>query len=121
MIQITLTPEQERFLQTQLNSGKYRNPEQVITEAFKLLEEQETPLLPPQIKGSESAKKLLAEKVKQYREKRENQKNQPIDSERKKLSQELRDLFDITHAIPGLQDITEEEIAAEIEAYRRGE
>ena len=37
------------------------------------------------------------------------------------ISEELRDLFDRTQAIPGVQDITEEEIAAEIEAYRRGE
>lgn len=37
------------------------------------------------------------------------------------ISEELRDLFDKTQAIPGVQDITEDEIAAEIEAYRRGE
>ena len=43
------------------------------------------------------------------------------DRERAALSQKLRDLFDKTQALPGVQDITEEEIAAEIEAYRRGE
>ena len=43
------------------------------------------------------------------------------DNERAALSQKLRDLFDKTQALPGVQDITEEEIAAEIEAYRRGE
>lgn len=37
------------------------------------------------------------------------------------ISEELRDLFDRTQALPGVQDITEDEIAAEIEAYRRGE
>ncbi|MUL39091.1 hypothetical protein [Gloeocapsopsis dulcis] len=37
------------------------------------------------------------------------------------ISEKLRDLFDKTQAIPGVQDITEHEIAAEIEAYRRGE
>ncbi len=37
------------------------------------------------------------------------------------ISEKLRDLFDKTQAIPGVQDITEDEIAAEIEAYRRGE
>jgi len=47
--------------------------------------------------------------------------NKPIDPERVRLSQELRNLFNKTQAIPGIQDITEEEIAAEIEAYRRGE
>ena len=33
----------------------------------------------------------------------------------------LNNLFDKTQAIPGVQEITEEDIAAEIEAYRRGE
>jgi antitoxin ParD1/3/4 len=40
---------------------------------------------------------------------------------RQAISQKVKDLFDRTQAIPGVQDITEEEIAAEIEAYRRGE
>jgi hypothetical protein len=40
---------------------------------------------------------------------------------RAEISQKLRNLFDKTQEIPGIQDITEEEIAAEIEAYRRGE
>jgi hypothetical protein len=43
------------------------------------------------------------------------------DNPRAEISQKLKDLFDKTQAIPGVQDITEEEIAAEIEAYRRGE
>jgi hypothetical protein len=43
------------------------------------------------------------------------------DDKRKDLSQTFKKLFDETQAIPGIQDITEEEIAAEIEAYRRGE
>lgn len=43
------------------------------------------------------------------------------DDNRSAISQKLKDLFDRTQAIPGVQDITEEEIAAEIEAYRRGE
>lgn len=43
------------------------------------------------------------------------------DNERSAISKELRDLFDRTQALPGVQDITEDEIAAEIEAYRRGE
>ncbi|PSB29972.1 hypothetical protein [Chlorogloea sp. CCALA 695] len=37
------------------------------------------------------------------------------------ISEELRDLFDRTQALPGVQDIREDEIAAEIEAYGRGE
>lgn len=43
------------------------------------------------------------------------------DDHKSAISQKLKDLFDRTQAIPGVQDITEEEIAAEIEAYRRGE
>lgn len=42
-------------------------------------------------------------------------------NERAEISKKVRDLFDLTQAIPGVQEITEEEIAAEIEAYRRGE
>ncbi|MBG1265470.1 hypothetical protein [Nostoc sp. WHI] len=37
------------------------------------------------------------------------------------ISKKLRDLFDKAQSLPGVQDITEAEIAAEIEAYRRGE
>ncbi len=37
------------------------------------------------------------------------------------ISEKLRNLFDKTQALPEVQDITEDEIAAEIEAYRRGE
>jgi hypothetical protein len=40
---------------------------------------------------------------------------------RASISKKLRDLFDKTQSIPGVQDISEAEIAAEIEAYRRGE
>ena len=43
------------------------------------------------------------------------------DEIRKDISQRLKQLFDKTQAIPGIQDITEEEIKAEIDAYRRGE
>ncbi|MBW4509581.1 MAG: hypothetical protein KME64_24155 [Scytonematopsis contorta HA4267-MV1] len=43
------------------------------------------------------------------------------DNPRDEISQKLKDLFDKTQALPEVQDITEEEIAAEIEAYRRGE
>jgi antitoxin ParD1/3/4 len=122
MIQITLTLEQEQFLEKQLKTGKYNNPQEVISKAFQLLEEQENEIvLPSYIKGTESAKQLVKDKVRKYREEREKNKNKPIDPERAKLSQELRDLFDKTQAIPDIQDITEEEIDAEIEAYRRGE
>ncbi|MBD1214549.1 MAG: hypothetical protein ACK4ZH_13805 [Dolichospermum sp.] len=37
------------------------------------------------------------------------------------ISNKLRNLFDKTQAIPGVEQVTDEEIAAEIEAYRRGD
>ncbi|WP_193198313.1 hypothetical protein [Nostoc sp. MG11] len=40
---------------------------------------------------------------------------------RASISKKLIDLFDKTQSIPGVQDISKAEIAAEIEAYRRGE
>lgn len=43
------------------------------------------------------------------------------DNSRAEISQKFRNLFDKTQEIPGVQEITEEEIAAEIEAYRRSE
>jgi hypothetical protein len=43
------------------------------------------------------------------------------DNPQNTISNKLRNLFDKTQAIPGVEDITDEEIAAEIEAYRRGQ
>lgn len=43
------------------------------------------------------------------------------DNPRAEISKKVRDLFDKTQSLPGIQDITEAEIAAEIEAYRSGE
>jgi len=40
---------------------------------------------------------------------------------RQAMSQKVKNLFDKTQAIPGVQEITESEIAAEIDAYRSGE
>lgn len=40
---------------------------------------------------------------------------------RASISKKLRDLFDKTQSLPEVQNITEAEITAEIEAYRRGE
>jgi hypothetical protein len=37
------------------------------------------------------------------------------------ISNKVRNLFDKTQAIPGVEEVTDEDIAAEIEAYRRGE
>lgn len=43
------------------------------------------------------------------------------DNERAALAQKLQELFKETQALHADNPITEEEIAAEIEAYRRGE
>ena len=40
---------------------------------------------------------------------------------RRIIARKVKDLFDKTQAIPEVQGITEEDIAAEIEAYRRSE
>ena len=36
---ISLTPDQERFIQSKLQSGKYRSTEEVLAVALRLLEE----------------------------------------------------------------------------------
>ncbi|MBD2436301.1 hypothetical protein [Nostoc sp. FACHB-110] len=43
------------------------------------------------------------------------------DNPRESISKKVRDLFDKTQSLPEVQNITESEINAEIEAYRRGE
>ncbi|MGD1806851.1 type II toxin-antitoxin system ParD family antitoxin [Dapis sp. BLCC M126] len=42
MMNISLSPEQEKFIQSQIAKGKYTNIAQVIDSALKLLEKQET-------------------------------------------------------------------------------
>lgn len=79
---ITLNPELEQLIQSELDTGKYENVEAVLREALRLLSER-------------NSRRIVARKV--------------------------NDLFEKTQAIPGVKEITEEEIAAEIEFYRRGE
>jgi len=38
---LTLTPEQEQLIQQQLESGKYMNSSEIITEALQLLEKRD--------------------------------------------------------------------------------
>ncbi len=38
---ISLKPEHERFIQSQIETGKYTSPDEVINEAFKVLAERE--------------------------------------------------------------------------------
>jgi putative addiction module CopG family antidote len=122
MRQIILTPEQEQFLEKQLKTGKYNNPEEVISKAFQLLEKQEEEIvLPSYVKGTESAKELLKEKIRKYREEREKNKDKPIDPERARLAEEFKRLCAETQALHADNLLTDEEITAEIEGYRRGE
>lgn len=117
---ITLTIEQENFIKKQLETGKYADANEVINQAFSLLAKEEKPQKYV-IQGGELAQKKLQEKLEMVKKIKEESKNQPVDPARKKLAEEFRKLCEETQAIPGVQDITEEEIAAEIEAYRRGE
>ena len=41
---IFLKPEQEQFIQTQIETGKYVNAEEVVNEAFQLLEKRDRAL-----------------------------------------------------------------------------
>ncbi len=121
-VTLNLTKEQEKIIENYLKYGQYQTAEDVFLQGFSLLIKQDDILLTlEKIKGTESAKKLLLEKIIKAREEREQNKNKPLDPERQKLAEELKELFDKTQAIPGIQDITEEEIQAEIDAYRRGE
>jgi antitoxin ParD1/3/4 len=118
---LTLTNEQEEMVKQYINQGKYPNAETMFWQGFLLLTQQETIEPPIRIITGEAAEKALAERVKEWREYQKNNPPKPLDPERQRLVDELRDLFDRTQSIPGIQDITEEEIQAEIDAYRRGE
>ncbi|MGD1807796.1 hypothetical protein ACP6PL_20495 [Dapis sp. BLCC M126] len=67
MKQITLTPAPEKLLEKLLNTGKYNTAQVAIARAFQLLAEEDDDIkLPSYFQGTESAKKLLKEKVKKY-------------------------------------------------------
>ncbi|MEG3438080.1 hypothetical protein V0288_13210 [Pannus brasiliensis CCIBt3594] len=77
---ITLSPELEQLINTQLATGKYNSVEDLLKDALINLEK---------------------------------------NPDRQSLSQKVKELFDKTQSLSGVQDITEEEIVEEIEAYRR--
>ncbi|MGK7923959.1 MAG: type II toxin-antitoxin system ParD family antitoxin, partial [Spirulina sp.] len=37
-MQVTLTPEQESFIRSQIQYGNYKTPEEAIAQAFRLLD-----------------------------------------------------------------------------------
>ena len=60
-------------------------------------------------------------KIRKYRKEREQNKDKPIDPEKVRLAEEFKRLCQETQALHADNPLTDEEIAAEIEAYRRGE
>ena len=85
---ITLKPELESKIQSQLNTGKYETVEQVLLEALQALEERNS---------------------------------QAEYSPKTELGKKFQELLKETQALHADRPLTEEEIAAEIDAYRRGE
>ncbi|WNF13363.1 hypothetical protein [Microcystis aeruginosa] len=77
---ITLNPELEQLINSQLATGNYNSIEDLLKDALLNLADKQN---------------------------------------RQNLSQKVKELFDKTQSLSGVQDITEEDIAAEIEAYRR--
>jgi antitoxin ParD1/3/4 len=77
---ITLNPELEQLINSQLATGNYNSIEDLLKDALLNLADKQN---------------------------------------RQTLSQKVKELFDKTQSLAGVQDITEEDIAAEIEAYRR--
>ena len=77
---ITLNPELEQLINSQLATGNYNSIEDLLKDALLNLADKQN---------------------------------------RQTLSQKVKELFDKTQSLSGVQDITEEDIAAEIEAYRR--
>jgi len=77
---ITLNPELEQLINSQLATGNYNSVEDLLKDALLNLADKQN---------------------------------------RQTLSQKVKELFDKTQSLAGVQDITEKDIAAEIEAYRR--
>jgi Arc/MetJ-type ribon-helix-helix transcriptional regulator len=117
---ITLTTEQEIFIKQQLETGKYTSADEIINKAFSLLAKEETPQKYV-IQGGELAQKKLQEKIAMFKKVKEENKNKPVDPERQKLAEEFRKLCAETQALNADNPLTDEEIQAEIDAYRRGE
>lgn len=121
MVTITLTNEQEKFLEEQIKTGKYKNYQELISKAFEALVKQEKSQEILEIRGSESAQKLLNQKLEQLSRERVNNPNQTSDPQRQELAQEFTQLCKETQALHADRPLTDAEIQEEINAYRRGE
>ncbi len=129
---ITLKPEQEQFIQDQLAQGNYQSADEVIAQALKVLAQQQRDYAAwvedvrakvdeaaaELVRGdgipSEVVLKLVQAKFQQARSHLTTDQTQPA------IADDLRALFRQTQAIPGLEQVTEDDIAAEIAAYRIG-
>lgn len=121
MIQIILNSEQEKLLQQQLETGKYTTPDQVITDALKTLSEKQHLNQPRQVVtiiSGKTAQELLADKIKISRELK---KNYQPDPRKQAFVEDFSNLCEETQALHADNPLTDEEIAEEIAAYRRGE
>jgi Uncharacterised protein family (UPF0156). len=56
---ITLTTEQEKYVQSQLEEGKYNSVEQLISQALQLLEEQKSRLRTEAFRRTKAEKLLV--------------------------------------------------------------
>lgn len=118
-MQITLSPEQEKFIQEELHSGEYQNPNDIITAALQLLKNRNSSQRQKAtIVTGEPALKMLEEKVRQARKLKSDRSQ---DNPRAKLAEKFRELCRETQELHADNPLTEEDIAAEIDAYRRGE
>jgi antitoxin ParD1/3/4 len=115
---IALDAEGERFVREQLETGRYASAEEVVAEALKLLRERERGEVASA--AGRAARERLAARVERFRSERDRARERSGDPNRRELTRQLRELGERTRALPGVAEITEEEIAAEIEAYRRG-
>ncbi len=121
MITITLTNEQEKFLEEQIKTGKYKNYQELISKAFEALLKQEKSQEKLEIRRGESAQKLLNQKREELSIERVNNQNQTSAPQRQELAQEFTHLCKETQALHADNPLTDAEIQAEINAYRRGE
>lgn len=117
---IILTAEQEKFIEQQIETGKYATVNDVLSSALNLLANQ------PDtnkyvIQTGEIARKKMLEKVGKIKKDMLETKNIPVDPYRQKLAEEFKKLCEETQALHADDPLSDEEIQAEIDAYRRGE
>lgn len=114
MIQIILDSEQEKLLNEQLKTGKYKTANEVITDALKILAERQRIT----VLSGESTQKLLDDKIRTIKELKQNYQPDPY---RQKLAEEFSQLCEESQELHTNNPVNDAEIDEEIAAYRRGE